>query len=104
MLAGTALALDRRPYTAVEVSELPESPFACHLRKANILAGPRYRLQVKLTQATPLFLTLQLNQLLRYAKIHYDIHASNVITQKCRCLHKSRESWSRGTNAFKVIL
>ena len=61
--------------TAAEVSELPESPFTSSVSpcKANILAGPRYRFQVKLTQATLLFLTLQLYQLLRYAKIHYDI-------------------------------
>ena len=92
--------------TAAEVSEFPNrnlrAPY--HPCKANILVGPRYFLQVKLTQATLLFLTLQLYQLLRYAKIHYDIHASNISTQKCRCLHESRESWSRGTNAFKAVL
>ena len=61
-------SLVRRPLstddlTAAEVSEIPESPFTspCHPCKANILAGPRYRLQVKLTQATLLFLTLQPN-------------------------------------------
>ena len=49
--------------TAAEVSELPNHHLRapCHPCKANILAGPRYRLQVKLTQATLLFLTLQLN-------------------------------------------
>ena len=49
--------------TAAEVSEFPNRHLRapCHLCKANILAGPRYRLQVKLTQATLLFLTLQLN-------------------------------------------
>ena len=94
-------------FNAAEVSKLPESPFTSSvspMQGQHSIAGPRYRLQVKLTQATLLFLTLRLYQLLRYAKIHYDIHASNIITQKYRCLHESKESWSRGTNAFKVLL
>ena len=74
---------------AAEVSELPESPFTSSVSPMHgqHSSGSRYRLQMKLTQATLLFLTLQLNQLL-----------------KCRCLHGSRESWSRGTNPFKVAL
>ena len=100
MLYGTALAPPQK-YQSLPNRHL-RAP--CHPCKANILAGPRYRLEVKLTQATLLFLTLQLNELLRYAKIHYDTHASNGSTQKCRCLHESRESWSRGTNVFKVVL
>ena len=92
--------------TAAEVSELPESPFTSSVSP----------MQGQHSSGSPLSLTSEINsshstifnfattQLLRYAKIHYDIHASNIITQKCRCLHESRESWSRGTNAFKVVL
>ena len=52
--------------TTAEVSELSESPFTSSVSP---MQDQRYRLQVKLTQATLLFLTLQLNQLLRYAKV-----------------------------------
>ena len=93
--------------TAAEISELPESPFTSSVSP----------IQGQHSSGSPLSLTSETNSshstifnsatkpnpqvcknTLRY------IHASNVITQKCHCLHESRESWSHGTNAFKVVL
>ena len=93
--------------TTAEVSELPESPFTSSVSP----------MQGQHSSGSPLLLTIETNsshvhstifnsatKKTQVCKNMYDIHASNVITQKCRCLHESRESWLPGTNAFKVVL
>ena len=106
LCSSVSRSLSTDDLTAAEVSELSESPFTSSVSP----------MQGQHSSGSPLSLTSETNSshstifnsatipLRRYAKIHYDIHASNIIMQKCRCLHESRDSWSRGTNAFKVVL
>ena len=82
--------------TFAEVSELPESPFT------NCVSP----MQGQNSSGSPLSLISETNSnhftifnsatkpAPQVRKINYDIHASNVITQKCRCLHGSRKSRS----------
>ena len=92
--------------TAAEVSELPESPFTSSVSPMQGQHSSRSPLSpTSETNSSHFTIFNSATKLTpQVFKIHYDIHASNVITQNCRCLHESRESWSRGTNAFKVVL
>ena len=102
-------SLSTNDLTAEEVSGLPESPFTNSVSP----------MQGQHSSGSPLSLTSETNlsnstifnsatkptpQVCKNTIQHRPIHASNVITQKCRCLHEGRERWSRGTNAFKVVL
>ena len=68
-------ALDRRPYAA-EVSEFPESPFTSSVSpmQGQHSSGSPLSLTSETNSSHSTILTLQLNQILRYAKIHYDTY------------------------------